>query len=198
MRSFLIACILVLAMLGLGGFLLLREGLSARPEGSVVEAALAGYARAWSLPADYRNLRNPLDCSAAGVLADARMHWADHCATCHANNGSGDAMVGRGMYPKPPDMRSPATQTRSDGAVYFTINNGVRFTGMPAFGQPGARDTDTWKLVCFVRHLPQMTPEEEQLMKKLNPKTPDEIEEEREEEEFLNGKADIKMNRTKR
>jgi mono/diheme cytochrome c family protein len=198
MRSFLIACILVLAMLGLGGFLLLRQGLSARPEGSAAEARLAGYARAWSLPADYRNLRNSLDCSAAVVLADARMHWADHCATCHANNGSGDAMLGRGMYPKPPDMRSATTQAQSDGAIYFTIDNGVRFTGMPAFGQPGPHDTDTWKLVCFVRHLPQITLEEERQMMKLNAKTPDEIEEERAEEEFLNGKADIKMNRTKR
>jgi mono/diheme cytochrome c family protein len=192
MRSFLVACFLVLAMLVLGGFLLLRQGLSARPEGSVAEARLAGFARAWSLPADYRSLRNPLDCSAAAVLADAREHWADHCATCHANNGSGDAMLGRGMYPKPPDMRLPATQTQSDGAIYFTVNNGVRFTGMPAFGQPGANDTDTWKLVCFVRRLPQLTPEEEQQLKKLNPKTPDEIEEERAEEEFLNGKDGTK------
>jgi mono/diheme cytochrome c family protein len=192
MRSFLIACILVLAMLGLSGFLLLRQGLSARPEGSAGEAKLAGYARAWSLPGDYRNLRNPLDCSAAVVLADARAHWADHCATCHANNGTGEAMLGRGMYPKPPDMRLPATQTQTDGAIYFTIDNGVRFTGMPAFGQPGPHDMDTWKLVCFVRHLPQMTLAEEQQLKKLNPKTPDEIEEERVEEEFLNGKDGTK------
>jgi hypothetical protein len=89
-------------------------------------------------------------------------------------------------------MRLPATQTQSDGAIYFTVNNGVRFTGMPAFGQPGANDTDTWKLVCFVRRLPQLTPEEEQQLKKLNPKTPDEIEEERAEEEFLNGKDGTK------
>jgi hypothetical protein len=63
---------------------------------------------------------------------------------------------------------------------------------MPAFGQSGAHDHDTWKLVCFVRRLPQMTPAEERELKKLNPKTPDEIEEERAEEEFLNGKDDTK------
>ncbi len=89
-------------------------------------------------------------------------------------------------------MRLPATQSQPDGAIYFTINNGVRFTGMPAFGQPGEHDADSWKLVCFVHHLPQMMPAEEQEMKKLNPKTPDEIEEERAEQEFLNGKDGTK------
>lgn len=187
MRSLLLTAGLVLAIVGLGAFAMLRQGLSARPAGSDAEAWLAGHVRAWSLPAAYRQMRNPVACSAA-TLDDARAHWADHCATCHANNGSGDSMLGRGLYPKPPDMRRQSTQSQSDGQIYFTINNGVRFTGMPAFGTQGDRDSDSWKLVCFVRHLPQMTSAEEQEMKKLNPKTPDEIEEERAEGDFLNGK----------
>jgi mono/diheme cytochrome c family protein len=32
-------------------------------------------------------------------------HFADHCATCHANDGGGDTSFGKGLYPKPPDMR---------------------------------------------------------------------------------------------
>ena len=191
MRTLPLAACLVLAMLALGAYLISRQGFSARPEGSAAEAWLAGQARAWSLPAAYREMRNPVECSTA-ALAEARAHWADHCAGCHANNGSGDSMLGRGMYPKPPDMRLPATQGQPDGGLYFTIKNGVRFTGMPAFGEPGDRDSETWKLVCFVRHLPRIASEEEQEMKKLNPKTQDEIEEEREEQEFLNGKDGTK------
>ena len=91
------------------------------------------------------------------------------------------------MYPKPPDMRAVATQRQSDGALYYTIKSGVRLSGMPAFGEPGDNDADSWKLVCFVRHLPRITPEEERQMKSLNPKTPDELQEEREEDQFLNG-----------
>jgi len=91
------------------------------------------------------------------------------------------------MYPRPPDMRQQATQAQSDGELYYTINNGVRLSGMPAFGPPGDKDTDSWKLVCFVRHLPQLTPAEVDEMKKLNPKTPADLEEERQEADFLNG-----------
>ena len=83
-------------------------------------------------------------------------------------------------------MRLPETQRQSDGELYYTIKNGVRLTGMPAFGDPGDQDADSWKLVCFIRHLPQLSAEEEQEMKKLNPKTPADLEEERQEEQFLN------------
>jgi len=60
---------------------------------------------------------------------------------------------------------------------------------MPAFGEPGDRDVDSWKLVCFVRHVPQVTREEEREMRKLNPKTPEDLEEEHQEEQFLSGGA---------
>jgi hypothetical protein len=46
---------------------------------------------------------------------------------------------------------------------------------------------DSWKLVRFIRHLPKLTTEEEAEMKELNPRSPDEFKEEREEKEFLNG-----------
>jgi len=98
-------------------------------------------------------------------------------------------MFGRGLYPKPPDMRQDATQRQPDGRLYYTIKNGVRLSGMPAFGDPGDQDTDTWKLVCFVRRLPHLSFNEEQQMKKMNPKTPEDLEEERQEEQFLNGGA---------
>jgi len=98
-------------------------------------------------------------------------------------------MLGRKMYPRPPDMRLPETQQQPDGMLYYTIKNGVRLTGMPAFGEPGDGDLDSWKLVCFVRHLPQIDIEEEHQMRKLNPKSPADLEEERQEEEFLKGGA---------
>ncbi len=96
-------------------------------------------------------------------------------------------MLGKNMYPRPPDMREGETQNQSDGELYYTIKNGVRLTGMPAFGEPGDSDLDSWKLVCLVRHLPRLTSEEVTEMKKLNPKTPDDREEERQEADFLNG-----------
>jgi mono/diheme cytochrome c family protein len=165
---------------------LATRGFSTRTEPSAAEAFVAATVRTWSIPKTYRQMANPVACS-DDVLAQASAHWADHCATCHANNGGGETMLGRTMYPKPPDMRASATQRQSDGALYYTIKNGVRLTGMPAFGAPGDDDADSWKLVCFIRHLPNLGAEEERRMRTLNPKTPDEIQEEQEEDQFLNG-----------
>ena len=186
MRALFITVAFVLAIVAAGLFIVTKVGFSSRPRPGSMESSFARALRLWSIPRAYKSMPNPVDCTEQ-VLAEARAHWADHCATCHANNGSGDSMLGRTMAPPPPDMRLPATQSQSDGEIYYTINNGVRLTGMPAFGDPGDRDTDSWKLVCFIRRLPRLSRDEERQMEDLNPKTPDELKEERQEQEFLNG-----------
>jgi mono/diheme cytochrome c family protein len=122
------------------------------------------------------------------VLAEAMVHYADHCASCHANDGSGDTALGNGLYPKPPDLRERPTQELTDGEIFYIIHNGVRLTGMPAFGQgPADEDTDSWKLVHFIRHLPSLTPDDLARMKAMNPKSRHEMEEEEAIRRFLAG-----------
>jgi mono/diheme cytochrome c family protein len=163
------------------------NGFSARARPSVLERWVAQQARAMALPTDAKARTNPIRDSPE-VLAEARVHWADHCAACHSNNGRGDAEMGRHMYPPAPDMRQPDTQRLTDGELFYIIQNGVRLTGMPSWGSGAGHDElDSWKLVRFIRHLPQLTAQEEREMQKLNPKSPDELKEEQEEEEFLNG-----------
>jgi hypothetical protein len=134
-----------------------------------------------------RNATNPF-APTLEVLSDARAHFADHCAICHSNDGSGKTEIGQNLYPKTPDMRLPDTQNLKDGEIYYVIHNGIRLTGMPAWGK-SEKDEDSWKLVLFIRHLPQLTPAEEREMEALNPKGPAEKEEEQEEEQFLNGES---------
>ena len=171
-----------------GGVLLIgTHGLSAREQPGTLEQWVAREARSLAVPKNARTRNNPVPDSPQ-VQADARAHWADHCATCHANNGSGDVEMGKHMYPPAPDMRQPETQQMTDGELFFIIQNGIRMTGMPAWGGGSQHDEqDSWKLVRFIRHLPQLTAEEEQEMQALNPKSPDELKEEQEERDFLNG-----------
>lgn len=176
---FAVVCIVV------GGLLALRHGFSARDNPSWMETVVARTARKLAMPAPATRLKNPTANSPEN-LAEAKAHWADHCAICHANNGNGDTEIGRNLYPKPPDMRLPATQSLTDGELYYTINNGIRLTGMPAWGQSGESDEDSWELVHFIRHLPRLTPEEEREMERLNPKGPEAWREQQEEEQFLN------------
>lgn len=170
-----------------GGWLDMKyamHGFSARAEPSHMEAMMAEYARDTAMPVSAKNLKNPVVLTPA-ILHGAMAHYADHCAVCHANNGSGQSMFGKGMYPKPPDLRGE-TQTMSDGEIFYDIENGIRMSGMPAFGGDGTAD-DSWKLVAFIRHLPKLIPTEETEMEALNPKTPDEAAEEKQEEQFLSG-----------
>src|SRR6266436_1852925 len=139
----------------------LHDGLSARAKPSALEAMVARKARHLAIPSNARLTQNPVLASAED-LREARLHFADHCAICHGNDGSGETMIGGGLYPKPPDLRLQETQNLTDGELFWIIENGVRFTGMPAFssgGDHGGRE-DSWKLVHFIRHLSNLSAEE--------------------------------------
>lgn len=182
--------LIVLVALGIGvtlAAMLLHGGLSATATPTRLEALLARSARHLAIPENAREQHNPLAATADHVH-DGMMHFADHCALCHANDGSGDSMIGHGLYPKPPNLRMPETQELSDGELFWIIQNGVRFTGMPSFAEHGKEDD--WKLVLFVRHLPQLTAPERAEMERNNPKAPDDREEEQQEKKFLNGQQE--------
>ena len=136
-------------------------GFSSRPEPSNMEASIAMKAYDSSTPERYEKMQNPL--SAHGIdLIEAGGHYEEHCAVCHGDDGSGNPKFHGIMYPRPTDLRSEETQEMSDGELYWVIKNGVRWSGMPAFGKPGDDDEHAWKMVAYVRHLPKLTPAEEQ------------------------------------
>ena len=186
--------VILVTLLAIGGLILAllssvrTHGFSARTEPSAIEAFVARKVRSLAVPRKERQAMNPIATS-PDVLSEAMEHFADHCAVCHANDGSGDTTIGKGLSPKPPDMRLVGTQSQTDGELYYVIHNGIRFTGMPAFGEDeaGKPDEDSWKLVHFIRHLPKITQEEVHAMKKMNPKSPADLAEEEQIRRFLAG-----------
>lgn len=185
-----IAIVALTAVLVVGGaavWFILGRGFSAREEPTSVEAWVARRLRRMATPRSARDARNPVP-TTPETLAEARGHFADHCALCHDNDGSGQTEIGQALYPKPPDMRQAETQSLSDGELFYIIHNGIRLTGMPAWGTGATvEDEDSWKLVHFIRHLPNITPEELETMKNMNPKSPMELEEEEQIRRFLQG-----------
>jgi mono/diheme cytochrome c family protein len=178
----------VLGAIGLWYFV--NTGVSAKEQPGRVEAFLARRVRNMAIARQARSLTNPVEYSGE-VIADGRAHFADHCATCHGNEGSGNTPIGRGMWPKAPDMRLPQTQNLSDGELFWIIENGIRFTGMPAWSTGTTEgETASWHLVHFIRRLPKLTPEELEEMEALNPKPPAEIRQQIDEEEFLKGRGE--------
>jgi mono/diheme cytochrome c family protein len=191
LRKLLVAAgvLAVLASLAAGALLLRihRHGITARDEPTLLESVVARRLRSWAVPARLRDATNPLPASEA-VLASARAHFADHCASCHGNDGRGRTELGRSLYPRAPDMTLQPTQSLSDGELFAIIENGVRLTGMPAWGQPSPEDDEeTWQLVHFIRRLDQLAPAELAEMESLNPKGARELEEEEAIRRFLAG-----------
>ena len=166
---------------------MIRHGFSARDQPSAAEAFLAHRMRHWAVPASARKMKNPFSDSAEAVAA-GRMHFADHCASCHGNDGRGKTEMGQNLYPKVPDMWGEETRSLSDGEVFYIIKNGVRLTGMPAWGQDTPEDDRaSWHLVSFIRHVPWITPKELEEMGTMNPVNPMEMKEEKDIDNFLEG-----------
>src|SRR5260370_31632650 len=127
MKTWKIVLLIMGALLAAGAVyatILARRGFSARENPSWVEAFAAGIAKSLAVPATYR-LKNPYPPTAEN-LREGEEHFADHCAICHGNDGGGDSLFRKGLYPKPPDIRTEGTQNNSAGALCFTILTGRR------------------------------------------------------------------------
>ena len=164
----LVLCALAVAAAGYG-LILVRRGFSALATPSAIEELAATTARKLAVPSAYRQLRNPIVPSTENIRGGME-HFSYHCSPCHSDDGGGHTVFGKGLYPKPPDLRAAGTQTKSDGELYYTIDNGVRLSGMPAFSGTHTA-AQTWRLVLFIRHLPQITAEELNEMERLFPKS---------------------------
>ena len=80
-------------------------------------------------------------------------HYGLDCSVCHSDDGRGQTPVGEWMYPRAADLTSKQVQSYSDQELFWIIRNGIRFTGMPAFGEVESPD-HIWDLVNYVRTLP--------------------------------------------
>lgn len=190
-RAFVALIVLVAIVGGVAAYTVARRGLSTRVEASAMEELLARTMRRLATPSDVRSMTNPVQ-PTPEVLEEGLEHFADHCASCHANDGSGDTEIGRSLYPRAPDMRTAPTQELSDGELFSIIENGIRLTGMPAWGTgtpEGQRAS--WALVHFIRRLPTLPEDELARMEQLNPKTAEQWREEEEARRFLAGE-DVK------
>jgi mono/diheme cytochrome c family protein len=182
--------VLLAALVGIGlaaGAFIVTTGVSARPSPTALEALTARTVRGIAIRMRVSGLSDPVPVTEATIM-EGMEHFADHCAVCHANDGSGNSEMGRGLYPRAPDMRLPATQNLSDAELFYIIENGVRLTGMPGWSTgTKAGETSSWHLVHFIRHLPKLTAAEVEHMEEFNPKSPQEVRQRIEEEKFLQG-----------
>ena len=160
-RRVLVGVLAVAGSLAIAGLLVFAwKGISARQEPSRFEVWAARSARHFLIPASARTTANPL-AEDPELLERAKEHFVDHCALCHGYDGRGDTTIGRGLHPRVPDLTLAATQDLPDGELFWIIENGVKLTGMPSWGEESPDDDEhAWTLVHWIRRLPTLTPEE--------------------------------------
>jgi mono/diheme cytochrome c family protein len=94
----------------------------------------------------------------AVALARGREHYVENCLPCHGAPGVKPAEFAQGMNPAPPAIDG-ALQGYTDSQLFWVIKNGLRATGMPAFGV-NHKDEEIAAIAAFVRRTPRLTPEE--------------------------------------
>ena len=127
----------------------------------LIERTLAPWARDRAVERHAPKTQNPFagDPAAIAVGMD---HYRENCLMCHGAPGIPATEIAKGLNPPPPSLGSEESDT-PDGELFWVTKHGIRLTSMPAFG-PTHTDEEIWKIVAFVRHLPDLTPEEKNVL----------------------------------
>lgn len=101
------------------------------------------------------------DISDSSLVRMGFVHYREMCAGCHGGPGVEQNEIAKGLYPNPP-MLSKAAKDWTPQQLFWITKNGLKMTGMPAFG-PTHTDDMIWAIVAFTKKLPGMTKEQYQV-----------------------------------
>ena len=103
------------------------------------------------VPALYKNIRNPLKATNANINAGAKL-YAEHCSTCHGNNGKGDGEGGKELNPKPANLAFIMDRwIATDDFLMWSISEGGEKlkTDMPAY-KDFLAEKERWQVIHFL------------------------------------------------
>lgn len=94
---------------------------------------------------------NPIETDEVSLTRGAQL-FNINCSHCHGAAGHGDGPIALYLVKrKPADLTSQAVQTKSDGALFLTISNGIPGS-MPALNE-NLSVRDRWDVVNFIHSL---------------------------------------------
>jgi mono/diheme cytochrome c family protein len=102
----------------------------------------------------------PPNFDAVEAVQSGARFYSENCVICHGAPGQQITAIAFGMNPAPPDIL--AARRRNDPAgVFWIVKNGVKMTGMPAFGKTQS-DTQIWAIAAFLHKARGITTDEYQ------------------------------------
>jgi hypothetical protein len=127
--------------------------LTALQEPGPLETRVANLAKHFVIRLANREGVPPRPVDTKASIETGVTHYGLDCGICHGTDGRAQTPSGRWMYPRATDLTSNEVQSYSDRELFWIIKNGIRFTGMPAYGKMETAD-NIWGLVNYVRMLP--------------------------------------------
>ena len=90
-------------------------------------------------------------------ISNGHTIYGGSCAGCHGYDGRTPTTLGRSMSPQAPSLAGGGAQSWSDAELFVIVRDGLRMTGMPAFGSVQKSD-EIWDLVHYIRSIPNSAP----------------------------------------
>jgi mono/diheme cytochrome c family protein len=88
------------------------------------------------------------------------VHYYEMCVACHGAPGVPISEIGQGLNPYPPEL---ASESEGPAESFWVVKNGIKMTGMPAFGLTHS-DDEIWDIVAFMNRMPKLSPQQYQQM----------------------------------
>jgi thiosulfate dehydrogenase len=159
MKGFILGIIVTIAAALAGAYIFFTSG--ALPAGQDAKpGGLETWAAKTSLRATIRRqttgVTDPLPPTDESLRAGIPLYVA-HCQICHGGPDGAASVIARGLTPDPPQLAKHGVEDDPEATTYWKIKHGIRFTGMPAFGQT-LSDREIWQMTFFLKRMDTLTP----------------------------------------
>ncbi len=158
MRSFIIGIVFTLVLLCLGAFIFTSRGYmntSANAQPGMLETYFASKALDAAIDRHALRSSNPVPETDANLSA-GMIAYTMNCSGCHGTLDRKENKLGTAFYPPAPDLATDALDD-PQWHTFYVIKNGIRYTGMPAWGKV-LDDESIWKITSFLSRLDNLPP----------------------------------------
>lgn len=159
MKGFVLGILVTIALVFAGAYLFIIGG--ALPVGQDVipgklEKWIAKTALRAAISRQTTGLTDPLPPTDANLVAGIAVYVA-HCQVCHGGPEGTASLIAKGLTPNPPQLAKHGVKDDPEATTHWKITHGIRFTGMPAFGQT-LSDREIWQTTLFLKRIDSLPP----------------------------------------
>ena len=166
-KAFVLGIVVTIVVAGACVWVVVREGFieaaAAQARPLWLESWVAGNSLRASLQREAPKGRNPVKLTEDNLIKGIKL-YSLNCIICHgtAKGDSGATPIARGEYPAPPQLASEGVEDDPPGWTFWKIKNGIRWTGMPAWGNK-LKDDEIWTITLFLSNMDKLPPAPEQV-----------------------------------